>query len=126
MLKKPVSINNDNIQMLADIINGETTYRLPIVYISKTYYDDNPVNVGLLASKLKGAAHVLVQDSNCTNNKLKILCNEKNEYYGAIGIYISQDGQWDVDAIYIGVQQALIIICWKKLFKLLFNIVIRK
>lgn len=87
VLKKPVSINNDNIQMLADIINGETTYRLPIVYISKTYYDDNPVNVGLLASKLKGAAHVLVQDSNCTNNKLKILCNEKNEYYGAIGIY---------------------------------------
>ena len=53
VLKKPVSINNDNIQMLADIINGETTYRLPIVYISKTYYDDNPVNVGLLASKLK-------------------------------------------------------------------------
>lgn len=87
VLKKPVSINNDNIQMLADIINGETTYRLPIVYISKTYYDDNPVNVGLLASKLKGTAHVLVQDSNCTNNKLKILCNEKNEYYGAIGIY---------------------------------------
>ena len=34
VLKKPVSINNDNIQMLADIINGETTYRLPIVLIT--------------------------------------------------------------------------------------------
>lgn len=62
-------------------------YRLPVVYISKTYYDEDPVNVNLLASKLKGVAHVLVQTSNCTNNKLKILCNEKNEYYGAIGIY---------------------------------------
>ena len=24
---------------------------------------------------------------NCTNNRLKIMCNENNEYYGAIGIY---------------------------------------
>jgi len=87
VLKKPIFIDNSNIQILADIINGETIYRLPIVYISKTYYDENPVNVSLLASKLKGAAHVLVQDSNCTNNRLKTLCNENNEYYGAIGIY---------------------------------------
>ena len=86
-MKKPIFIDNSNIQILADIINGETIYRLPIVYISKTYYDENPVNVSLLASKLKGAAHVLVQDSNCTNNRLKTLCNENNEYYGAIGIY---------------------------------------
>ena len=40
-----------------------------------------------MAGKLKGVAHVLVQESNCTNNRLKILCNENNEYYGAIGIY---------------------------------------
>lgn len=87
VLKKPVFINNNNIQMLVDIINGQTCYRLPIVYISKTYYDENPVNVNLLASKLKGVAHVLVQESNCTNSRLKALCNEDNEYYGAIGIY---------------------------------------
>lgn len=87
VLNKPVFIDDNNIQLLADIINGETTYRLPIVYISKTYYDENPVNVNLLASKLKGVAHVLVQDSNCTNSRLKTLCNENNEYYGAIGIY---------------------------------------
>lgn len=87
VLKKPVFIDNTNIQMLADIINGEAVYRLPIVYISKTYYDENPVNVNLLASKLKGVAHVLVQESNCTNSRLKTLCNENNEYYGAIGIY---------------------------------------
>lgn len=86
-MNKPVFIDDNNIHILADIINGETTYRLPIVYISKTYYDENPVNVNLLASKLKGVAHVLVQDSNCTNSRLKTLCNESNEYYGAIGIY---------------------------------------
>lgn len=87
VMNKPIFVDDNNIQILADVINGRTTYRLPIVYISKTYYDENPVNVGLLASKLKGVAHVLVQDSNCTNNRLKMLCNENNEYYGAIGIY---------------------------------------
>ena len=87
VLRKPLFINNNNLQILVDIINGKASYRLPIVYISKTYYDEDPVNVNLLAGKLKGVAHVLVQESNCTNNRLKILCNENNEYYGAIGIY---------------------------------------
>ena len=87
VLRKPLFIHNNNLQILVDIINGKASYRLPIVYISKTYYDEDPVNVNLLAGKLKGVAHVLVQESNCTNNRLKILCNENNEYYGAIGIY---------------------------------------
>ena len=87
VLKKPIFIDNNNIQLLTDIINGKTMYKLPVVYISKTFYDDDPVNIGLLASKLKGVAHVLVQESNCTNSRLKELCNENNEYYGAIGVY---------------------------------------
>lgn len=93
VLRKPLFIDNNNLQILSDIINGKATYRLPIVYISKTYYDENPVNVNLLAGKLKGVAHVLVQESNCTNNRLKIMCNENNEYYGAIGIYFPRQSR---------------------------------
>lgn len=87
VLKTPVMIDDSNVEMLADIINGKTRYRLPVVYISKTFFDEDPVNTGLLASKLKGVAHVLVQESNCTNDRLRKLCDGKNEYYGAIGIY---------------------------------------
>lgn len=87
VLRIPTLINDSNIGILADIINGKTRYRLPIVYISKTCYDENPVNIKTLAERLKGVAHVLVQESNCTNNKLRIMCNSQNEYYGAIGIY---------------------------------------
>lgn len=36
---------------------------------------------------MKGVAHVLVQESNCTNSKLRSLCDSRNEYFGAIGIY---------------------------------------
>ena len=41
----------------------------------------------MLAGRLKGVAHVLVQKSNVTNLRLKDMCDSKNEYYGAIGIY---------------------------------------
>lgn len=87
VLRNPILISEKNIELLTDIINEKTHYRLPVVYISKTYFDEDPVNTKVLAGRLKGVAHVLVQESNCTNGKLRILCNSQNEYYGAIGIY---------------------------------------
>lgn len=83
---KPYYIENEAIEKIADIVNGKR-YRLPIVYVSKTYYDEFPVDINWLASRLKGVAHVLVQQSNCSNLRLRELCDNKNEYYGAIGIY---------------------------------------
>lgn len=85
--REPVFITDDRIEILAEIINGKVKYRLPVVYVSKTYSDENPVSVEWLASRLKGVAHVLVEESTRQNKKLKELCNRKNEYYGAIGVY---------------------------------------
>lgn len=87
VLRTPIMIGNDEVKIVADIINGTNRYKMPVVFISKTYYDEDPVNVRLLASRLKGVAHVLVQQSNCSNDRLRSLCDGKNEYYGAIGIY---------------------------------------
>ena len=87
ILRTPTLINEGNIDMLADIINGKSRYRLPIVSSSKTFYDEDPVNARILAGRLKGVAHVLVQESNSTNSRLRSLCDSQNEYYGAIGIY---------------------------------------
>lgn len=87
--RKPLIISDDNLNLIVNIINGNTKYRLPIVFITKTFYDQNPVDVDRLAKALKGVAHVLVQETNCTNAKLKELCDGKNEYYGAIGVYHS-------------------------------------
>jgi len=87
VLRTPILINDSNIKMLADIINERVHYRLPIVYISKTFLDEDPVNTKVLAERLKGVAHVLVQESKCTNSKLRSLCDSRNEYLGAIGVY---------------------------------------
>lgn len=87
VLKTPIMINGDNLKIISEIINGNKQYNLPVVYISRTYYDEDPVNVKLLAGQLKGIAHILAQESTITNPRLKDMSNGQNEYFGAIGIY---------------------------------------
>lgn len=84
---RPVIIDNNNLNLLVDVINGVSRYRLPVVYISKTFFGEDPVNVNWIASRLKGVAHVLVQKGGWLNSPLRSKCDDKNEYYGAIGIY---------------------------------------
>lgn len=83
----PHLINENNLDIVVNVIKGIKKYRLPVVYISRTFHDENPVDIYRLASRLKGVAHVLVQESTQTNPRLKELCDAANEYYGAIGIY---------------------------------------
>lgn len=80
-------IDETNVSLLTDVINGNARYNLPIVYVSKTFYDEDPVNVSYLASRLKGVAHVMVEKGNWLNQTIRTNCDGKNEYYGAIGIY---------------------------------------
>lgn len=80
-------IDEDNIELAADVINGVSHYRLPVVYISKTRENTDPVNVPFLCSKLKGVAHVLLEGEADLNTELRQRCNDNNEYYGAVGIY---------------------------------------
>ena len=87
VLREPIGIEDNNLELITDVINGNSHYRLPVVYVTRTYYDEDPVNVNFLASRLKGVAHVLVQRSILTNSKIKEATAGKNEYYGAIGIY---------------------------------------
>lgn len=83
----PIVIRDDNLEVVADVINGNKKYRLPVVYVSKTKFDENPIDVKRLADKLKGVAHVLIQKDAYSNQYLRQLCGDKNEYYGAIGVY---------------------------------------
>lgn len=85
--RRPLMITDENLDLLVNVINGKSKYRLPVVIITKTFYDEDPVDVAKLSKELKGVAHVFVQETNCTNPKIKEMCDGRNEYYGAIGIY---------------------------------------
>ena len=83
----PFFIKKDNLDLLCGVINGTKRYRLPVVYVSKNYGQADPVDVKWLSSRLKGVAHLLVQETRWTNSELRYRCKERNEYNGAVGIY---------------------------------------
>lgn len=85
--RTPIFITEQELQIVADIVSGEEKYRYPVVYISKTFFNQDPVNARKLAGGLKGVAHVLVQQTSATNSALRTLCDDKNAFNGAIGIY---------------------------------------
>lgn len=93
VLYTPIAVDKESLGLIAGIINRERKYGLPVVYVSRTYCNEPPVNVEQLAERLKGIAHVLVQESNETNSKLREMCDDQNEFNGAIGIYLPNHGQ---------------------------------
>jgi len=84
---KPIEIYEDHLELVSEVINGNKHYKFPVVYVSKTYYNENPIDVDVLSKRLKGIAHVLVQKDKSTGLTLKDMCNGDNEYYGAVGVY---------------------------------------
>lgn len=87
VLRQAISITEDNLSLITDVINGQSHYRLPIVYVTKTVYNRDPVSIAWLCSKLKGVAHILLQADKQTNLEIRSACDDNNEYFGGIGVY---------------------------------------
>lgn len=83
----PIFIDESNLDILCGVINDTQRYRLPVVYVSKNQDNSDPVDVKWLSTRLKGVAHVLVQKGNWLNYRIRQACNNRNEYYGAVGVY---------------------------------------
>ncbi len=90
IMDKPIFLNGSNdIIKCANIIKGEFTTYLPVVYISYDSWNPNKyaVNPDKLAISLSGSAHVLVESNSEFANDLRKECESKNVYHGFIGIY---------------------------------------
>lgn len=83
----PIPVKMDNLELISDLITGRKRYKLPVIFASRAYNNRTAVDVPDLAWRLKGVAHVLVQESPDSYYKLRSLCEGQNEYDGAIGIY---------------------------------------
>ena len=84
-------ISEENVSILSDIVKRKIRYQLPIVYVSKTVFNKDPLSIDWLCSKLKGVAHVLVQADKQSNTYIREACEGENEYNGAIGVYYPND-----------------------------------
>ena len=87
VLRDPIIITDRNLETIQRIIKNKEYYALPVVYVAKDFADQNPLSVSWLASRLKGAAHVLVEDSKEACKKCTEICAETSEEHGAVRIY---------------------------------------
>ena len=82
----PYQIGTEQLNLLSDVILQKKTYRLPVIYVSRRFDGSLPVDAELLASRVKGVAHVLILEHPEDVHELRRMCEDKNEYSGAAGI----------------------------------------
>lgn len=84
---QPFFMDKGSLGIIKDLVNGKSKYKLPVIYVSKLFSNENPVNIRKMAQQLKGLAHVVVQKNCGSNHRLRDICDGKNEYAGAVGVY---------------------------------------
>ncbi len=85
-------LSNTEIEKAAKLIVGDSECRLPIVYVSASFYGGYTLDVNRLASDLSGMAHVVVEPNRPFSLRLKLEANSENVYGGSIGIYWPDGG----------------------------------
>lgn len=92
--REPIYIDYENVTLLSDVVLEKKYYHYPVVFVSKTVDNTDPVDVKKLAGRLKGVAHVLVQNNTNVGSMIRRECNGLNQYNGAIGVYYPSYG-WE-------------------------------
>lgn len=85
---EPIVIRRENLSLLGDVITRQIEFRVPVVFISRTYMNELPIKASELAYQLKGAAHILVTESRDMDPDVMVACHGRNEYLGAVGVYL--------------------------------------
>lgn len=85
----PIKLSFADLQNCGKMMKGEYKTCLPSVYVSYNSFnsDHYAVDVKVLALKLSGIAHVLVEPNKEFSNRIKEVSAVNNAYNGYIGIY---------------------------------------
>lgn len=87
-----VRLANTDIELAARLILGRAGCRLPLVYVSAGFQGSYIVDPDLLAEKLAGMAHVVVEPNRPFSLRLKIEVASVNVYGGTVGVYWPDGG----------------------------------
>lgn len=80
-------IAEEYLDVCVDVMNGVHNNVMPVVYISRDYWDKTAVNPEYLAQQLGGIAHVFVERDHNTAIILREKTDGNNPHSGYVGIY---------------------------------------
>ena len=87
VLRTPVYVTDNDLEKFRSVLSGSRPYKLPVIYVSKTSEDIDPLSVTWLSSRLKGAAHVLVEASSPQCREFRKLIGKTEEPFGTVHVY---------------------------------------
>ena len=91
-----VMITGDNVELARKLIMHESTYFMPVVYVTYPRYGiEEALDFELLARNLSGIAHVVVESKEIAST-VRQQTDEKNPYAGGVDIFYGQNGSFRV------------------------------
>ena len=87
ILREPLVITDEQREIIYHLVNGDRKYRLPVVLVFKSSDGKDPLEVNWLASRLKGAAHVLMEKDQNQCRKIREICGTTDNEFGGIRIF---------------------------------------
>ena len=87
ILREPLVITDEQGEIIYHLVNGDRKYRLPVVLVFKSSDGKDPLEVNWLASRLKGAAHVLMEENPNQCIKIREICDTTDNGFGGIRIF---------------------------------------
>ena len=87
VLRTPIIITDKDLDHYRTVLSKDCDSRLPVVLVSKSAENRDPLSVVWLASRLKGAAHVLVEKSSEECSAIREFCGKSEEPFGGVWIY---------------------------------------
>ena len=87
VLRTPIYVTDDDLDRCQRALAEDSPYELPVVFVSKTSENADPLSVAWLASRLKGAAHVLVEQNTEQCTGIRKLAGKAEMPFGAVRIF---------------------------------------
>lgn len=87
VLRTSMVITDEQLALVSDVVGHKKEYQLPVIYISKASDGQEALDTKWMASRLKGAAHILVEKDKKSCRACNKICNETKEEFGAVRIY---------------------------------------
>ena len=87
VLREPMYVTDNELEKCRRVFAESKQYKLPVIYVSKTADNKDPLSVSWLSSRLKGAAHVLVEESVEACKGIRKLFGRAEVPFGAVRVY---------------------------------------
>ena len=87
VLRTPIYVTDAVLNRYRRVFAEDSPYKLPVVFVSKSAEGKDPLSVTWLASRLKGAAHVLVEQNTDQCTAIRRLAGKAETPYGAARIF---------------------------------------